>query len=282
MTDYIIWIVHPLLYPHSAAFNEVAESLQEAFDELGHTAIITPHKPQTSEPNVIILGANLLQGSLLPVPHYWTIYNLEQIALDSPWLTQQYLDVLRQAKTVWDYSPQNIEQLKALGIEARLLPIGYTANLTRIERAAAPDIDVLHYGSLNERRSKVIEDLKSRGLKVLHAFNVYGPKRDALIARSKLVLNIHFYPTKVFEIVRCSYLMANKICIVSETSPNPTEEEYYRGAIAFENIDSIVHRCLVLYGDEGRRQELAQTAFERFTARPLAPMLDEVTGGVVL
>ena len=36
----------------------------------------------------------------------------------------------------------------------RVVPIGYVPELTRIERDAAPDIDVLFVGSINERRKR--------------------------------------------------------------------------------------------------------------------------------
>lgn len=274
---YCVWIVTPLLYPHSAAFREVASSLDEALTELGNTVEVTSKKPLDSETNVIVLGANLLQGSLLPIPHYWTIYNLEQIAFNSPWFTDSYHKILCQARSVWDYSTANIEVLQTLGITARHVPIGYTSNLTRFrEYNTDADIDVLHYGSLNERRSKILNDLKARGVNVMHLFNVYGDKRDGVIARSKIVLNMHFYPSKLFEIVRVSYLLANNACVVSERSADTEYEELLDGGVVFEDYDSLVYRCVSLLGDEHRRKTIAEEGYRRFSQLTLAPMLEEV------
>ena len=61
------------------------------------------------------------------------------------------------------------------------------------------------------RRACVINTLSGRpsGANVIPVFGLYGPPRDALIARSKIILNMHLYDAKVFEIVRVSYLLAN-------------------------------------------------------------------------
>ena len=89
---------------------------------------------------------------------------------------------------------------------AHVVPIGYTRELTRIRRVAPPDIDVLFIGSINPRRRAVLEQMHADGLRVQAAFGVYGAERDALVARARIVLNVHFYEAKVLEMVRLSYL----------------------------------------------------------------------------
>jgi len=81
------------------------------------------------------------------------------------------------------------------------VPIGYVPELTRIA-PAAEDIDVLFYGASYERRYAVLRDLHDRGLRVKWLSGVYGASRDAWIARSKIVLNIHYWDAKIFEKVR--------------------------------------------------------------------------------
>src|SRR5580658_4511667 len=67
------------------------------------------------------------------------------------------------------------------------VPLGYVPELRRIQASKVQNIDVLFYGSLNERRSRILQALKDSGVKVHSAFGVYGKERDALIARSKIV-----------------------------------------------------------------------------------------------
>jgi len=139
--------------------------------------------------------------------------------------------------------------------------------LTRIP-AAPEDIDVLFVGSLNERRIAVLKQLAERGINVEARFNVYGADRDAFVARSKIILNIHYYESRVFEIVRVSYLLANKKCVVSETGSDPAYENQFRDAVAFVPYDGLAEACAVLLRDPQARRKLAEDGFERMQRLP--------------
>lgn len=90
-------------------------------------------------------------------------------------------------------------------------------------------IDVLFFGSMNERRHNVLADLKSRGLKV-HALTpnvaAYGPALAWLIDRSRVLLNVHYYDPAMFECFRCVPAWHRGIPIVSETSLGNEGEEW--------------------------------------------------------
>jgi len=135
---------------------------------------------------------------------------------------------------------------------------------------------VLFYGSLNERRKEVLEKIQSGGAKVVHAFDCYGETRDALIARSKIVLNLHYYDAKIFEIARCSYLMANSKCIVSETGKDIQLEDQFKDGICFSSYDNVPGLCLSLLADGKRREEVAKRGFEIFSRMSQAKYLEAV------
>jgi hypothetical protein len=103
-----------------------------------------------------------------------------------------------------------------MGVNALYLPVGYHEKLELIEQRQEKDIDVLFYGCVNERRKKVLDELA--GTKLVVLFGKYGKERDELIARSKIILNIHFYERKILEVVRISYLLNNGCFVVSEES----------------------------------------------------------------
>jgi len=89
------------------------------------------------------------------------LYNLEQIDRESTWLTPALLELFRRFE-VWDYSSRNASKYSALGLlEPRVVPIGFAPELTRIKAAPTEDIDVLFYGSLNERRTRVLAELQA-------------------------------------------------------------------------------------------------------------------------
>jgi len=258
--------VSPPGYLHVAALREVVESVGAALSDLDFDMVLagTPDVP------LILFGWHLLDAHTA-LPPGTILYNLEQVSDDADWLKPWHLD-LAHRYTVWDYSKQNVERWAAKGIKATLVPIGYHPILSRIEPATVQDIDVLFYGSLNQRRADVLNALEAAGVKVKHAFGLYGAARDSLIARSKLVLNLHFYTAQVFEIVRCSYLFANRIPVVSEGPAAPG----YEHAATWASYDMLVDACKTLLRDDTAREAQAQRGYEAIRAQSLVTILHEV------
>ena len=255
------------------AFNEVAEALHHALLALGHDSVLT-NRLDLDDRRTIVLGGNLLVQYALEPPKNPIFYSLEQLGDDLPWMTMpEFVDLFRRYPT-WDYSQANIEYLAAMGLpRPTYVPIGYVPELTRI--APAPeDIDVLFYGALNGRRYAVLKDLHDRGLRVKWLPGTYGASRDAWIARSKIVLNLHYWEAKIFAIVRVSYLLANRRAVVSERGADPTLERDLESGIAFADYNGLVDRCVELVGDERARRELAKRGYQAFSARDQAAIVD--------
>ncbi len=276
LAPYSILVVSPLGYPHSQAFEEVALSLHHGFRALGIRApIVRDINKVRGIP--IVLGANLL--SLMPdirVPENAIIYNLEQIEDGSAWTQSPYLQLLRKQR-VWDYSELNRSELSKAGIEVEAIcGIGHVPELERIDAVPEKDIDVLFYGSLNKRRMDILGSIANRGLKVRIATNLYGAERDGFIARAKVLLNIHFYEAKVFEIVRVSYLLANGCAVVSETGTSSTEEAELQDALVFAPYEELAEACELLVADSDRRAKLGAEAQRLFRTRSQADILKDI------
>jgi len=267
MRRFQIILVRPEGFPHTEAFREVAETLQYGLRALGHGAGIRDNVADASATN-IFLGAHLLlpeQASMVPPGSI--LYNLEQ--LGGPNLPKCYYE-LACKRQIWDYSLQNIEKWKSLNCSVIPVhvPLGYVKELSRIQPAPEQDIDVLFYGSLNDRRSSILTALKKAGVKVHAVFGVYGKDRDDLIARSKIVLNVHFYEAKVFEMVRVSYLLANSKAVVTECSSDVPTDSSLHGPILSLPCDSLVDGCLALLANEEHRRELEKRALGWFSQQP--------------
>jgi hypothetical protein len=269
---FAVVIIAPAQFGHWRAFEEVAETLQAALQELGHDVVRTQNEFPRDRLSVV-LGANLLPifGGIAP-PDGAILFNLEQVADGSPWWNPQYLLLLGR-HPVWDYSRANIARLAALGVaHAQHVPLGYVPQLTRI--AAAPkDIDVLFYGVGNERRERVLGELRARGIGLQAVNGVYGAARDALIARSCIVLNMHVYPSKLFEIVRVGYLLANRAFVVSEVSTEPEIEQELDGGYAVSTYEGLCAACLRYLRDDKARERIAARGFELFSARRQSDLL---------
>ena len=254
------------------AFNEVAEALHHGLLALGHDSVLT-NRLDLDERRTIVLGSNLLVQYDLEPPENPIFYNLEQLGDDLPWMTMpEFVDLFRRYPH-WDYSQANVEYLAAMGLaRPSYVPIGYVPELTRIAEAPE-DIDVLFYGALNGRRYAVLRELHDRGLRVKWLPGAYGASRDAWIARSKVVLNLHYFEAKIFAIVRVSYLLANRRAVVSEHSADPTLERDLASGIAFADYDELADRCVELVGDERARRELAERGYQAFSARDQTAIL---------
>jgi hypothetical protein len=227
-------------YPHAAGLAELAETLEAGLAGLG----------MADEP-LIFLGAHLPGAR---VPSGAIIYNTEHP--QSPWANAAY-HTLCCAHEVWSYYQ---------GGPGRYVPIGYMPALTRIPRADPQDIDVLFYGSVNERRLDVLLELRSRGLHVEPVTGVYGAERDALVARAKVVLNLHYYLPGIFEAVRVSYLWANRKAVVCEASDDG------KGGLLYANL---ANACQVLVVDDARRWAFEGMSFETFTRQDEVAILKE-------
>ncbi len=279
---YSIWIVNswPNMRGHTRCFEEVALALQSAFAQLGHNAPIIhalDELPAKDRGRVIVLGAGVLDRHPdLQLPDDMIIYNFEQVHKDARFFLpgNPYVNYLRKY-ALWDYSRNNIAELAKLGItNVTMCGVGYMPELTHIRKIEHEDIDVLFIGSLHPRRQKIIDELKQRGLRVEVIQDMYGPPRDAMIARSKIILNLHLQPANVFEVVRVSYMLANRKCVVSEWGDDKELEGPYQDAVVFRPYEELVSACLEYISDGQKRREQEKAALRIFSAMSQVPMLE--------
>ncbi len=263
MRDHCIWIVSPPGYAHSQTFDELGLGLSCAFRTLGYSVPIVRNMADLTD-DPIVLGCNLIPSlGDIRIPKNAVMFNAEQIQPGSPWMSRDYLDLLSSYQ-VWDYSRRNIQILESLGVpNVRFCGIGYVPDLTRISPSPEEDIDVLLYGSMNERRLNITRELEKTGLKVQTLFGVYGSQRDGYIARAKITLNIHFYEAKVFEIGRVYYLLANRRFVISEPGSDQELEDPVRDGLVFAPYDSLVDACQAYIGDDRLREEIAGIGFAK-------------------
>ena len=277
---YEIIQVRPAGYIHAEALTEIAECVHHGLRRLGAQSFYGTPVPGPARQ--IILGAHMLDAAALSaLPADAILYTSEQIDTDSRLLTGPYLAALR-SREVWDYSSENVRKLKALGAASvQHVPLGYVPELTRIPHLG-DEIDVLFYGSVNPRRQHILHQLQLRGLNVVVLFGKYGEERDAAIARAKVVLMVHYYEAKIFEVVRAAYLLSNSKAVVAEINPDTSVEPDLCDAVRGVPYDNLVDACVELVNDPARRQNLGQRALQVFSARReediLATALKRPTG----
>ena len=273
MNIYNICIVRPAEYLHSGAFSELAEVIAYALEDLGNTVQITENNMLPGERNIII-GCHLADPqSASHVPANTVIVNTEQIHVDEQdWNEKIYFWTSRYE--TWDYSERNIIKLRRLGFErVKHLKIGFHSKLCRIPSDVEQDIDVLFYGTVGPRRMAILNELHASGLNVCAVNNLYGNARDSLIARSKVVLNLHHFASHIFEIVRVFYLMSNAKAVVGEVSPTTSIDPAYVGGFCAASYDALVNTCINLVRDTERRRQLESAALETICRNPQARLI---------
>jgi Rps23 Pro-64 3,4-dihydroxylase Tpa1-like proline 4-hydroxylase/peroxiredoxin len=274
--QYSIWIVNSWhnSQGHTRCFEEVALALQSAFRELGYDVpIVRSH--EEAKGRVIVLGAGVLHRHDIKLPEDMIIYNFEQVHEQARFFLpgNPYINYLRRYP-VWDYSQNNVAELARRGItNVTMCGVGYMAELTRIPKNELQDIDVLFIGSMHQRRQKLIDELKERGLRVEVIQDMYGEQRDAMIARSKVILNVHLQPANVFEVVRVSYMLANRKCVVSEVGDDKQLEGPYEKALVFRPYEQLVEACLEYASSNEKRRKQEEAGFEMFSKLSQVPML---------
>src|SRR5262249_20530277 len=102
---------------------------------------------------------------------------------------------------------------------------------------------------------------------------VYGSRRDAAIARARVVLNLHLYETRIFEVVRVAYLLANSKAVVAECDETSEVEPDLREAVRAVPYGDVPDACCELVADDAARRALERRSFAIFSARDEAAYL---------
>lgn len=258
--------------PHARCFEDFARALAGALRDLGHEVV--PHN-DARPGRLIMLGANNFTDAAGVMPEDAIAFNTEQIAVLG--VEGQFnVDTYRK-RVVWEYSEANAAKLRAAGLERVVMcPLGYHASMQRFQQAPESEkgVDVLHVGSMSERRLEVLRAIEAAGLTVRQLFNAYGEERDKLIARAKVVLNWHYYENGVFEIFRVSHLVANRACVVSEASGADAALNDLCSRICCtvegEDTAGVVGLCKQLVDHPSYRSSIADLAYDEFRTTSLA------------
>ncbi|GAB4341502.1 MAG: hypothetical protein Kow0099_18310 [Candidatus Abyssubacteria bacterium] len=269
---YRICLVMPKGYGHSLCFREIAILLKSSIVSAGIDCDFQVNQLAADRINVI-LGYHLMKFDESLTRCRYIPYQFEQLDAREGWYSEDVKTLLQNAFAVWDYSWENIEFLRRLGIPAKHLPLGYHENLEAVRHNTSKDIDILFYGSMGERRKFVIDALSAcANVKVL--FGVYGKERDEYIARSKIILNVHFYSARIFEAPRISYLLNNRCFVISEESAtNP-----YEGVELCEvPYDRLAETCIYYLNHPEEIDRKRASTYEQFKNNyPMTMLIEKV------
>lgn len=253
-------------------FIDVARALKWQLEQQGKTVIIS--EQLLANTKVIVLGANNCISVSKEIPSDAIIYNLEHLYNESPWNHPNYRRLL-SSREIWDFSEKNILWLKenSLGKQVKLRKISYAPSLEFNHSVFLSSnygkIDVLFIGGISERRQAIMYQIKELNseLNVVFSSNSWGVKRDELISRASIILNIHYYETGILETPRVSYMVANKKFVISESSL-PEDEQDWPGVV-FVPYAKIAETVVEYVKQSEKRTQLAQEAYDKFLGKEL-------------
>jgi hypothetical protein len=262
-------------------YQEVVETIGWGLSQLGHEV---SHAVNRFDPDAtnILFGAHMLSADkVAELPANSITYNLEQVRnLDPANFAAAQRDCLERFE-IWEYCAANLPTWQRLrNRRVRLVPIGYAPTLSRIPRPATQDIDVLIYGVSGQQRLAAFHRLSYAGLTTLFVSGLYGEARDQLIARARLVLNVNVHAqSQIFEIVRVSYLFANRKAVVAIKGAETFVEEDIAAGVWFTSLERLVADCEQLLGDEAARAALESRALEIIAQRDVRAILRQALAG---
>jgi Glycosyl transferase family 2 len=205
------------------------------------------------------------------------------------------LDLARQAGAVFDINPRAVRAYRAEDIPASSLDLGHTdlwdgsadgqRYIDRDDDESRRDIDILFLGRLTDRRAEALAsyaDIFERfRCRLMLSDNarpnvaggasfVSGAGKRALLARAKVLINIHGEGEPYFEWLRVAEAICAGCAIVSEHSsdmaPLVTGHHLLAG-----RLESLALMCACLLDDDGMRSRMRRRTYELLRdCRPLA------------
>lgn len=279
MTTFTLCVVGP---ERPFVFTELAQLLYYSLNSIGYSVEITYNRIRHQTVNIIVGAHMMATESDMWLPENTIILNTEQLQSlhncdDKRRMYAERIIHLAKRFTLWDYSHENLHYLSHFEAKnTQYLQLGWQPELLTISAERQRDVDVLFYGSVNERRYKILEQLSQYGLKVKTLFDVWGLERDEWIARSRIVLNMHYYDSEIFEIIRCFYLMNNAVAVVSEENAHALINPIYRDGVVAAPYEQLAYACSLLCRNDALLNKQRQLALDTIKQYPQVDILQRL------
>ena len=215
--------MQPQGYIHSQGFLDQARYARYQFRRLG--AEVTVGKNRLREDSInIIFGAHLGFAPDLKDRYACVFFNLEQLGEGGARVSQEYIRLLSTSAAI-DYDERNLAAYGCKPGDVPVVTFGYAPYLASEDPIPLEErpIDLLFFGSMNERRKALIQRIEACGWSVsIFDKPLYGQERDHFIRQSKAVLNCHFYETSRFEQARAFTVLSLGTPMLSEKRHSTT------------------------------------------------------------
>lgn len=240
---------------HAACFAEIDAAISEMLAEASDNRLVAINAH--SDPSSIPPGA--------------IVYNLENVGI------QVSADAFPEHE-IWDFSKGNV----ALWLEHRSrhrkqdvidppvyhMPVGYHRSMERftVRSWEDRDVDVVLTGAPNERRTRILNELRANGYHTILLSAPYGRKRDDILSRCRLAIGPLFYPDGLFPVLRSAHCAANRLAIIAEQA-REAPAWHHPSPVPYDEL--VASAITLLKGGESLIADTARAAYDRFRAAPL-------------
>ena len=237
------------IFYNDITFEELVEALSQALIELQIPHSVTQIIDTRDDSLYIMYGLNSYLGE---IPPKYIAYQLEQtgqIGEAHDWFGPVYLQRLRDALEVWDYSIQNIKALRSIGIHAKYVPLTRYRVLVDPDPATLSETSrkgILFFGSLNERRRNLLDQIQIALADVpliIENNGLWGDRKVQLVREVQICLNIHYFPRPILETSRLSYLISAGVFVISERSSDLILDKFYERYCVLVDSDQLAPTC---------------------------------------
>ncbi len=221
--------------------------------------------------------ASLVDVRQISSPQNTIIFNTEQLAGESSWITDEYLSLLGDYVSL-DYNVGNITKLKAVfgkGARCFEFPLLPDPSFAREHTVPYDSVAIRHdlafYGStgLGDRIER-LKDIARHGVNLKCFSGAYGANLTPVLMDCAGVLNIHGFQSEVFETIRCLRPAAMGIPILSETSVHSEVASWEHSGVIFIPKDRFAETLADVLRD-GRRLLAAGRRLQAFVNDPRWP-----------
>lgn len=271
-------------WPRPFVFTEIALCLRDALRAAGFQAEHLVNEANPDGVSIVFVPTDQWRSAVAQLdPARTVLFNMEQLGSDSPMSRGDYVPSLARW-TVADYHTANVEWLRRTnGPHQRVHEIPVvpcdSVVFTR-DPDQRPEVDVLFFGSENERRTRIFEQLRAAGLSVEVVGGAYAWELTPAVQRARLVLHVHYYETRLFPVARMLQPVASGVPVVCETSVCPALNDWSGSGIVFADHDRLVQSCVELLAEPARQLDAVRRNLRHArrvdTATPLRALIDAI------
>ncbi len=196
-------------------------------------------------------------------PKHFIFYQIEQH--NSGWLTDNYLSLVNKSDQLWNFNDKYEKVIDSFKQHRNsfYVPFAYHSYLEKsnVDKSdIVKDIDVLFLGSINDRRTNIINSLKDKGLNVVYGFGYTRDEHIKLIHRSKVYLNIHHYgEDSVMETARISLAIGQSALVISEPSVLESENNFFKDFLVISSsTEDLINKCQEYASNDTLREKFIE------------------------